>query len=189
MISCNGFLSESPNLHQICILGFSQLVLKMGDHWPWSSSSFGHFDPEFQVLAFNVTLVYWSRPAKGCIPTCSCLTLWTCIHVVTFLPYNEIEGLSSWSLKCIWLCNGQWYIRDGQFDKPWYLGIVFCMETGPFHWVEHNHFLIESTEFSSLFWRNIQIYLLFLSFLSTEMPNIVETILHGRRPLALHTYR
>ena len=32
-LSClhdNGFKLESPNLHQICILGFSQLVLKMG---------------------------------------------------------------------------------------------------------------------------------------------------------------
>ena len=30
MITCNGFELESPNLHQICILGFSWLVLKMG---------------------------------------------------------------------------------------------------------------------------------------------------------------
>ena len=30
MITCNGFELESPNLHQICILGFSHLVLKMG---------------------------------------------------------------------------------------------------------------------------------------------------------------
>ena len=29
-ITCNGFKLESPNLHQICILGFAQLVLKMG---------------------------------------------------------------------------------------------------------------------------------------------------------------
>ena len=30
LITCNGFVLESPNLYQICILGFSQLVLKMG---------------------------------------------------------------------------------------------------------------------------------------------------------------
>ena len=29
-ITFNRFELESPNLHQICILGFSQLVLKMG---------------------------------------------------------------------------------------------------------------------------------------------------------------
>ena len=30
MKTCNGFELESPNLYQVCILGFSQLVLKMG---------------------------------------------------------------------------------------------------------------------------------------------------------------
>ena len=30
MLVCNGFKLESPNLYQICIFGFSQLVLKMG---------------------------------------------------------------------------------------------------------------------------------------------------------------
>ena len=29
VITCNGFELESPNLHQICILGFSQLLFKM----------------------------------------------------------------------------------------------------------------------------------------------------------------
>ena len=29
-ITCNGFQLESPNMYQICILGFPQLVLKMG---------------------------------------------------------------------------------------------------------------------------------------------------------------
>ena len=29
-ITFNGFELESPNLHQICIIGFSQLVLNMG---------------------------------------------------------------------------------------------------------------------------------------------------------------
>ena len=43
-------------------------------HWLWPSRSFGHFDSEFQETAYNVALVYWSRPAKGeCTPlTCSC---------------------------------------------------------------------------------------------------------------------
>ena len=30
VITYNGFELESPDLHQICILGFSQLVFKMG---------------------------------------------------------------------------------------------------------------------------------------------------------------
>ena len=29
-INCNGFELESPNWHQICILGFSRLILKLG---------------------------------------------------------------------------------------------------------------------------------------------------------------
>ena len=30
MITCNRFELESPNFHKICILGFSQMILKMG---------------------------------------------------------------------------------------------------------------------------------------------------------------
>ena len=48
---------------------FSQNVTerkKIWGHWPWSPRSSGHFDPEFQEIPFNVGLVYWSRPAKGC---------------------------------------------------------------------------------------------------------------------------
>ena len=41
------FQLESPNLHQICIMGYSWLVLKIGvidfDH----KGHFGHFDLEF----------------------------------------------------------------------------------------------------------------------------------------------
>ena len=65
-ITCHRFEMESPNLHQICILGFCQLVLKTMLYWPWPSRSFGHFDAEFQETAFKIALVYWSRPVKGC---------------------------------------------------------------------------------------------------------------------------
>ena len=77
MITCNGFQLESPNLYQICILGYSQLVLKMAV-----------IDLDLQChlaivltkkkTTFNVPLVYWARPAKGCYmsQTCSCHIMW-----------------------------------------------------------------------------------------------------------------
>ena len=59
-IACNGFEPESPNLQQICILEFFQLLLKMEiidfdfqAHWAIST-------PE---MAFNVALIYWSGPS------------------------------------------------------------------------------------------------------------------------------
>ena len=76
VITCYGFELESPNLHQICILGFSQLVLKM---------EFIDIDLQglaivsTQETAFNVAFVFWSRLAKGCYTsqTCSCIVLWS----------------------------------------------------------------------------------------------------------------
>ena len=65
MATCNRFEIELPNWHQICILG---LVLKLGviDHG--LQGYLGHFVSEFQEMAFNNTLVYWSRLAKGVTP-------------------------------------------------------------------------------------------------------------------------
>ena len=37
--------------------------IESGGHWTWPPMSFGHF--EFQETVLNVTLAYWSRPAKG----------------------------------------------------------------------------------------------------------------------------
>ena len=65
-MTCYGFELDSPNLHQICILGFSQLVLKIGVIDLDLQRSFGHFNSEFQETALNVALLYWSRPANGC---------------------------------------------------------------------------------------------------------------------------
>ena len=74
MITRHKFELESPNLHQICIQGYSRLVLKMEV-----------IDLDLQVhlafsthkTAFNVALVHWSRPAEGCYTsqTCSCLSM------------------------------------------------------------------------------------------------------------------
>ena len=67
-----GFEIESPNLHQMCILGFSQLVLKMGGI---DLDLQGHLAISTHKTAFNVALVHWSKRAKGCYTsqTCSCL--------------------------------------------------------------------------------------------------------------------
>ena len=67
-ISLHRFELESTNLHQRCILGHCQLVLKMGSLtltfkvkviFPSRPKIWGN-------LVCNVALVYWSRPAKGC---------------------------------------------------------------------------------------------------------------------------
>ena len=74
VMTCNGFELESPNLHQICILGFSHLLLKME---VIDLDLQGHLAIiPIQETAFNIDLVYWSRPAKGCYTsqTCSCYT-------------------------------------------------------------------------------------------------------------------
>ena len=62
-----------PNMH----LGILSAGIENGCHCPWPSRSFGHFASEFQDTSFNVTLVHWSRPAKGCYTSqmCSCLRL------------------------------------------------------------------------------------------------------------------
>ena len=67
-----GFELESPNLHLICILGFSQLVLKMGGI---DLDLQGHLAILTHKTAFNIAFVLSSRPAKGCYTyqTCSCL--------------------------------------------------------------------------------------------------------------------
>ena len=75
-ITFNGFELESSNLHQICILRFSQLVLRMGGI---DLDLQGHLAISTHKTAFNVALVHWSRPAKGCYmsQTCSC-HIWDC---------------------------------------------------------------------------------------------------------------
>ena len=72
VITCNGFELESLNLHQIYILGFSWLLLKME---VIELDLQGHLAIiPIQETAFNSALVYWSRSAKGCYTsqTCSC---------------------------------------------------------------------------------------------------------------------
>ena len=75
MITNNGFELESPNLHQICILGYSQLVLKKED----INLDLQHYLAiiSTQETAFNVALVYWAKLAKGWYmsQTCSCFIL------------------------------------------------------------------------------------------------------------------
>ena len=67
-ITCIRFELKSPNLHQICIMVFTRLVLKMGfieldlqGHWPFRLR-----------IPRNVALVYWFMPAKGCYTSTMC---------------------------------------------------------------------------------------------------------------------
>ena len=55
MITCNGFEPEPPNLLQICIVGFAQLVLKME---VIDLDLQGLAIISTQEIAFNVALVY-----------------------------------------------------------------------------------------------------------------------------------
>ena len=57
-------------------------------HWHWLSRSFGHF--KFHKTAFNVALVYWSRPAKGRYPSQTCS--W-------FLLFCFIFPFAAWSIR------------------------------------------------------------------------------------------
>ena len=88
--TCNGFELESPNLHQICILRFSQ-VLKMG---VIDLDRRGHLAICTQNTKKQYStslLVYWSRPAKGSYTShmCSCQRLLGHFHranCVQWLP-------------------------------------------------------------------------------------------------------
>ena len=69
VITCNGFELESPNFHQICILGFSQLVLKME---VIDLDLQGLAIVSSQETAFSVALVCWSKPTEGCYTSQTC---------------------------------------------------------------------------------------------------------------------
>ena len=88
VLTCNGFELKSPNLHQMCILRFLWLVLNTGII---DLDLQGHLAISgFQETAFNITLVYWSRLAKGCY-------MYQCALVV--IHYIELE----WSLSKLFL--------------------------------------------------------------------------------------
>ena len=61
MITRHRFGLESPNLHQTCILGYPQLVLKMEVIDLDLPGHFGHFDLEFyefrlvRAITFNLS--------------------------------------------------------------------------------------------------------------------------------------
>ena len=90
-ITFNRFELELPKLHQICILGFSQLVLKMGGI---ELDLQGHLAISTHKTAFNVALVHWSRPAKGYYTSqaCSCIIYLHCRLIREFM----IMSVCSW---------------------------------------------------------------------------------------------
>ena len=76
MITRHRFELESPNLHQTCILGYSQLVLKMGVIDLYVQGHFGHFD------------FCWSRLANRCYMSQNAL-----VHCRVFLMGSLWYGL------------------------------------------------------------------------------------------------
>ena len=92
-ISCGGFELESPNLHQIRNLGYSQLLLKMG---LIDLDLQGYLAISSQETAFNVTVVYWSRLAKGCYTSQTCSFLICCRHESRYINWIRGKPLSSW---------------------------------------------------------------------------------------------
>ena len=109
----------------MCILGFSQLVLKMGVFdldfkviWP--------FDSEFQETAFDISLVYWSRPAVRCStsqhPLVDVCTVLFCFQWggVWFLQWPDDPDKSKTSERkhvqwifsnfpIVRICYGEWF--------------------------------------------------------------------------------
>ena len=157
MIIRNGFEVESTNLHQICILGFSRLVLNMGGQWPWRSRSFGHFDLEFQEMAFYVILVYWSRPAMGCyISQCALVE-----------KQGKSEGFESCDRptvgKCpIWVKIGDVLYRVTlKFDGwPWKtIGhLSFAVSSFVQHFIAIGEFKLELQSGNTQFGSNLMIF-------------------------------
>ena len=72
-----GITKFAPNIHPAIL----SVGIENGGHWPWPSKSLGYFDSEFQETAFNVALVYWSRPANGCYAsqTYFCFSMMRCL--------------------------------------------------------------------------------------------------------------
>ena len=69
----------------------------------------GHLAISTQETAFNVTLVHWSRLAKGCYTsqTCSCFFCQTFVlesRVIEFQPVGSDEALQIKSYG-IWMCT------------------------------------------------------------------------------------
>ena len=102
------------------MLRFSQLVSKNGVDWPWSLRSFGHFDSEFQAFMFNMALVYWSRPAKGCY-TSRCarylfiffnLTLQKQLHPLVIMNYLDHNTFFSSANANVWCHQHRWQHRQ-----------------------------------------------------------------------------
>ena len=94
---------QSPNSHQTCMLGYSQLLLKMEvidldlqDHLAIIL---------IQETAFSVALVYWSRPGRGVLHILNML-LFFYLFLVLFLRYLYTYALDI--SVVIFTCNYMW---------------------------------------------------------------------------------
>ena len=55
-------------------------VIENGGHWHWPSRSFGYFDSRNGIQRYSI--VYWSRPAKGCYTSQMCSLF--CMEIIVF---------------------------------------------------------------------------------------------------------
>ena len=112
MIPFNEFELESPNLHQICSLGFSQLLLKI-EVTDLDLQGYLAIIP-IQETAFNVALVYWSMVAKGCYTSqmCSCMNdPMVCFfqqYILTHLGWNKMATILQTTFSNAFSCM-KWY--------------------------------------------------------------------------------
>ena len=95
-ITCNRYDLESPNLRQICISVFSQLVLNLDLQ--------GHLPISTEETAFDVALVYILRATKGCYTsqTCSCHFYFQGLGLVIFQLLSHqpaAQRSSNWTAK------------------------------------------------------------------------------------------
>ena len=125
-ITGNGFELESPNWHQICILGFSQLLLKMG---VIDLDLQGHLTFSAQETEFNIALVYWSRPAKGCFMSqiCSCAYLCELLYMNLETTCNFLQAIHMLtSLLMLPMPMLQLHQSHQMSTAVTYLQIVYC---------------------------------------------------------------
>ena len=95
MITCYGFELESPNLHQICILGFSPLVFKV-------------IRPSFRLKKLHSTLLLYTdlgQPRGATRPN----VLWLSNY---FTRNNSIHEYSTWGMNEIHVPFGRLHIKN-----------------------------------------------------------------------------
>ena len=100
-MTCNGFELQSPNLRQIYILGYPQLVLKIA---VIDLDIQGHLAISTQETTFNVALLYWSRPAKGCYTPKRALVFFVFFHFKSIQLFHHYGDILYWCPTGVCCC-------------------------------------------------------------------------------------